>query len=278
MRIGILALLAALWAGPALADPPPAEADLPNLDCASPASISPVMRHAADVFQGGDEARGRAVIDAIVARCGEQPTTWPPRVLGALMALRAADYDRGLALIEPVPRTGGGWTITHASYARLRLLAGKGDAEAFGRERRALVDFAQASLISRYHGRLQETFTVNGAEVRAIQATVEQEGFLRRWEFLIIPAEPLALPRSIMLTTDRTVDAMGQPALFIDGYDCESHATLGMIPARPEPDYAALRQVVTQALQGHINPVSGMTPGSANLCAWVQFVTPGLDG
>jgi hypothetical protein len=290
MLVAIVAVLVALLAdtpaqpgastpAPAAGAAPPATAADLAIDCTQLPTVSAAVSRASGVYQGGNPAGALQIVDAVIAQCGATPVTWPPRILGALIALAINEHDRGLALLEPVPREGEGWVSTHAAYARLRLLQAEGDAATFGRERQILVQSAVAALTgARIHGRLQEAFSESGAQVWAVEATLDQDSFLRHWEFLIIPAAPLEMPRSIMISSDRVADELGDAALFIDGYDCESHTTLQVIPARPQPQYAAIKAVVVAALRGQAHAVSGMHPGDSGICAWPAFVTPGLSG
>ena len=283
MLLAVLAAATALLTDTQGSGPPPAAPPQPTparVDCSTVASVELYWQPGIAAYREGDKAAARANVEAIIAACGTAEPTWGPRTMAADIALENREFDRVIAVLEPVPRARGA-TGGVASYLLLRALQARQDAAAFGREREALVRAAVQGLTDPagpIHGRLIETFTEGGAQVFAVEAELQQRGFVRRYEFLIIPAAPLEMPTSIMLSRDPAAEALDRehPVLFVDRYTCEGHQTMGIVPANPAPDYAAVREMVRRAIAPDARPVSGMSPSNVHVCAWPQFVTPGV--
>jgi len=281
MLLAVLAAAAVLLTDAQGAAAPPSSPTAPTpVDCSTTASVELFWQAGIAAYRAGDKAAARANVEAIIAACGTAEPTWGPRTMAADIALENRDYDRVIAVLEPVPRARGA-TGGVASYLLLRALQARQDAGAFGREREALVRAAVQGLTDpagSIHGRLIETFTEAGAQVFAVEAELQQRGFIRRYEFLIIPAGPLDMPTSIMLSRDPAAESLDRehPVLFVDRYTCEGHQTMQIISASPAPDYAAVRELVRRALAPNASAVSGMSPGNVHVCAWPQYVTPGV--
>lgn len=264
------------WAG--LDTPTPAAWRLANLDCGDEPVIGALWTRASSAFDAGQYATAAASADRIITACGTGPASWHPRVMRALIATRDGDGRRALQLLRPVPRPGPAPIGAYSSWVALRAHQAAKDEAGFIRERDGLMA-AAARAVSVSGGRERERFTVGADRVTALDAELPVGRLRSRRLFLVTPGDRAADPRAIYLTTGEDVLGSGQPAWFLDEYRCDGRSTLKYFDASPAgPDYAEVRRLVSQRLEGRLEPTSGSAfPSGLSACMFPDLVAPGLD-
>jgi hypothetical protein len=230
-----------------------------------------------------DWTGAKARFEAVIANCGVSPASQPARILRAELAWRDKDYAGVLAWLKDTPRVGPSRLNLTASMLAMRADREVGDKAAFARERSAL-EAAEAHALAS-GGEVLGSFDVDGTRVSAYRVNLAQGSFQRLIAFTVSPADPLALPESLMLTDDRAARAVvkqvgkggEQAPYFLDAYTCFGHVTVKMVPGAGDqpPGYDTLKPLVIDYLKARSGASSQAAPTDV-ACAWPQYVAPGL--
>ena len=251
-------------------------------DCRNLTMVQGAFRGGVGIHRQGGRPAVKASLDGLIKACGETPALWPYRTVRAAMAVDDGDDELALDLVRAVPIEAAGPVAGVASWLRLRLYAAKRDAAAFAAERAAMLARVDQALGAAAGG--VERFTVGSDQVAAYQTTLQQGPFQRHFEFIIAPGGAFAEPESMMVTTDANSAKIAQelgassgkpvtPPVFVDRYNCQTHATVKLLPGTP--DYAAAKALVVKELTARPIWTEGK-PAKVTACHWPQFVTPGL--
>ena len=247
------------------------------VDCSNAQGLEAAWKPTVEAYQAHDLAKAKGLADALIVACGERPIGDFPRMLRAEIAVVEGDNDGALAALGAHPRPAAAPIGPYTSLIALRAWQGKKDAAGFAAERARLLEGSVRGLSAPgnpFKSKLVEAFDAGGVHVTAFEVDFDDGSFHRHYVFVLAPEEPLAMPGTIMLSTDAGSALLGGgPAYFVDEYGCWGHATLDIIEKR-KPDYKAMRAKVVARLAGKLQPTSSMTAGG--VCAFPGYVSPGF--
>jgi len=259
----------ALFAGSAFAattDPAP---DAPPAACDD--NFVDTHWHAAvDAYRGEHLDVAATETDAIIAACGDDPRAGMPHIMRAELALRSGDAQRAADLIPDPPPT------FYAAWMAMEAHDELGHADRVS-SIATVLERMSGEALTRAGMTQVESFDAGGYHVTSYQGRLEQGPFIRFFYFLMQPVAG-GMPVSIAISRDNIALEGSDRTYFVDFYQCSGHYTMSQFESAETVPYARARQAVDTFLAhpDSGNAVSATVPHDG-LCAFPQYITPGLD-
>jgi hypothetical protein len=251
------------------------------LDCSSPSSIAEVGTPIIEAWRSGRTEEAKSKVDALITACPD-PVAFPgARVIRADIAYGEGDFAGVLQALDGVPRGTPSTNSRMASILAMRSAVALNDPGTAFREKAQLMAAATANLTSEQGevgARLVEINKMPEHTVIGIEGDYANGPFKRHLTFLIIPADPLEPPRTIMLTTSPATQLLGVSNSYaLDEYTCDRHVTLDWIKSPTQPTYNAVRERVLAHLEVAIDGVSASSGPADAVCAFAAYLAPGFQ-
>lgn len=250
------------------------------LNCESREAVLDATRPVLAAWNAEEWETAKAGADAVIAACGEAEGTQAAYALRSDLAYRDGDFASALQFAQNVPRHGPSPLARLAGLTAVQSAIALGDAEAAEREKLAVTAAIVAVLTSPdgpIRGRMLGGFAAGDNMVVAIEGDYKNGSFVRHLTFIVMPQEPLAPLRTLMLTTSPASAIMDLKGVYaFDEYACDRHVLLDLIQSDHRPTFEEMKVRVEAHLTERVDGMSAISGGSGGACPMGIFLAPGF--